>query len=193
MTLSRWLRDYLYIPLGGNRGGTRATYRNLFLTMLLGGLWHGAAWTFVVWGAIHGSFLVLERVVRRAGGRPTWAADGPAAPVLSSPLRWLLTFNVVCLAWVFFRADSLGTAFDILGRILSGAEVDPTTTLVTGLILAVIGLSLASQFVPPAPSCRASAPSDALAPGQGVALAAALTVIDVLGPDGVAPFIYFQF
>ncbi len=192
MTLSRWLRDYVYIPMGGSRGGTRATYRNLFLTMLLGGLWHGAAWTFVVWGAIHGGFLVLERF---AG--TWWAANvgGRVLPrVLSSPLRWLLTFNVVCLAWIFFRADSLGTAFEILGRILSGAEVDPTTTLVTGLILAVIGLSIASQFVPSGTVVQAQRAFGRLSPaGQGVALAVALTAIDVLGPDGVAPFIYFQF
>ncbi len=94
MTLSRWLRDYLYIPLGGNRGGPRRTYRNLMLTMLLGGLWHGAAWTFVVWGGIHGARLAAERGLRERFGTarvPAWAG-------------WLVTFNVVCLAWVFFRA-----------------------------------------------------------------------------------------
>ena len=169
-----------------------ATYRNLFLTMLLGGLWHGAAWTFVMWGAIHGGFLVLERV-----GRRWWATNvgGTVLPrVFSSALRWLLTFHVVCLAWIFFRADSLGTAFEILGRILSGAEVDPRPRSSAGLILAVIGLSLASQFVPPGTVAQVQRRFGRLSPaGQGVALAAALTAIDVLGPDGVAPFIYFQF
>ena len=109
MTLSRWLRDYLYIPLGGSRGGVRRTYRNLFLTMLLGGLWHGAAWTFVVWGALHGGYLVGERVVKAR-----WQeARGPdAAPLWPAPvtraLQWFLTFHLVCLAWIFFRADSVG-------------------------------------------------------------------------------------
>ena len=98
MTLSRWLRDYLYIPLGGNRDGPRRTYRNLMLTMLLGGLWHGAAWTFVIWGGIHGTALSAERWAReRFGGLPA-CRPGSA---------WFVTFNVVCLAWVFFRSPDL--------------------------------------------------------------------------------------
>ena len=115
MTLSRWLRDYLYIPLGGNRGGERRTYRNLFLTMVLGGLWHGAAWTFVVWGAIHGGCLVRRAVVRDRWRHAAGRAD--------RSLRYhgrcggSLTFHVVCLAWVFFRADRSATAFDVLGGI----------------------------------------------------------------------------
>jgi alginate O-acetyltransferase complex protein AlgI len=189
MTLSRWLRDYLYIPLGGNRDGVRRTYRNLFLTMLLGGLWHGAAWTFVVWGAIHGGFLAVERVVRER-----WRADHPE-PVLPTtvarPLQWLVTFHVVCLAWIFFRAESIGTAFDMVGGILTSAGPSP---LVTGLLLFTIAAAIASQFVPDRAVERAQLRFTTLGPGtQAVALAAALTVIDVLGPDGVAPFIYFQF
>ena len=189
MTLSRWLRDYLYIPLGGSRGSVNRTYRNVFLTMVLGGLWHGAAWTFVVWGAIHGGFLAAERWVRIR-----WTATHPDAswsPALTRPLRWLLTFHVVCLAWIFFRADSLGTAFEVLGGILGGGGPSP---LVTGLVLLTIGLALASQFVPPATVERIQLRFAAMAPGaQAVALAAALTIIDALGPDGVAPFIYFRF
>src|SRR3546814_461935 len=144
MTLSRWLRDYLYIPLGGNRDGVRRTYRNLFLTMLLGGLWHGAAMTFIVWGAIHGGFLCLERVVRER-----WRVlyPEPVLPAAASLfLRWLLTFHVVCLAWIFFRADSVGTAFDVLGGLVSGSGPSP---LVTTLAVVTIALSIASQFVPP--------------------------------------------
>src|SRR4051794_31302610 len=117
MTLSRWLRDYLYIPLGGNRKGSLMTYRNLMLTMLLGGLWHGAAWTFVVWGAIHGGGLAAERFVRdRRAGR------GLPAPRDTPLRRWtarLVTFHVVCLAWVFFRADSFGRAADVLTRLFT--------------------------------------------------------------------------
>jgi D-alanyl-lipoteichoic acid acyltransferase DltB (MBOAT superfamily) len=189
MTLSRWLRDYLYIPLGGSRDGVRRTYRNLFLTMVIGGLWHGAAITFVVWGAIHGGFLALERIVRER-----WRAQH-ADPVLPREvtvvLQWLLTFHVVCLGWVFFRSDSVGTAFDVLRGIASGSGPAP---LVTTAILVVIGLALASQFVPPATVETAQTRFSLLGPAlQVLALAGALTLIDVLGPDGVAPFIYFRF
>src|SRR3954454_23014989 len=103
MTLSRWLRDYLYIPLGGNRKGRLTTYRNLMLTMLLGGLWHGAAWTFVVWGALHGGGLAWERFLRdrrAARGRPEPTGAGRRIA------GRLLTFHFVFLGWIFFRADS---------------------------------------------------------------------------------------
>ena len=103
MTLSRWLRDYLYIPLGGSRRGRVLTYRNLMLTMLLGGLWHGAAWTFVVWGGIHGLGLASSVPRDRRGARPPEPPD-------TAVRRWagrLVTFNVVCFAWIFFRAGSV--------------------------------------------------------------------------------------
>ena len=109
ISLSSWLRDYLYIGLGGNRGGTARTYRNLFLTMLLGGLWHGANWTFVVWGAIHGTGLALARAM----GFDAKSPDAPRA--LSTWGRRILIFHLVCLAWVFFRADSLSAAVSFLG------------------------------------------------------------------------------
>ena len=114
MTLSRWLRDYLYIPLGGNRGGDGKTYRNLMLTFVLGGLWHGAAWTFVIWGAIHGGVLSFEhwrRSVRTRRGLP----DLP--DTLGRRVgRRIITFNIVCVAWVFFRAESLGRAVRLPAR-----------------------------------------------------------------------------
>ena len=105
MTLSRFLRDYLYVPLGGNRNGRAATYRNLMLTMVIGGLWHGAAWTFVLWGALHGVGLSIER---------WWGEWRPPAESGSrrsdAVVRRLLTFHVVCLGWVLFRSDSVATA-----------------------------------------------------------------------------------
>ncbi|MES3020535.1 MAG: MBOAT family O-acyltransferase [Pseudomonadota bacterium] len=110
MTLSRFLRDYLYIALGGGRSGQLKRYRNLMLTMLLGGLWHGAGWTFVAWGALHGAFLVLHH------GWQAWGAL--RLPPLAARA---LTFLAVMLAWVFFRAPDFGTAFDILGA-LCGAN-----------------------------------------------------------------------
>ncbi len=189
MTLSRWLRDYLYIPLGGSRDGVGRTYRNLVLTMVIGGLWHGAATTFLVWGAIHGGFLAAERYVKER-----WHQRVPA-PILPAPvtsvLQWFLTFHVVCLGWIFFRAETVGGAFEVLGGILSG---DQPSELLTPLLLATVGLMVASQFVPSHAVDRVQARFTELGPALQVAtLAAALTVTDVLGPDGVAPFIYFQF
>src|SRR5712671_6088091 len=107
MSLSTWLRDYLYITLGGNRYGELKTYRNLLLTMLLGGLWHGANWTFVIWGAIHGVGLALERffVIDPSTKRfIPWT-------FLDTWLRRLVLFSVVSVAWIFFRAPSLYESF----------------------------------------------------------------------------------
>ena len=124
ISLSTWLRDYLYIPLGGNRHGERATYRNLMLTMLIGGFWHGANWTFVIWGGIHGAGLAAERMVRRWLRLPE-ARDDPARSAwdsLWSGRAWvarIVVFHLVCLAWVFFRAPSFAAAF----RMLSGLTV----------------------------------------------------------------------
>jgi hypothetical protein len=102
MTLSRWLRDYLYIPLGGNRRGDARTYANLFATFLLGGLWHGAGWTFVIWGALHGAAACVHRLWQRTG------------VILSDRVAWFVTFLFVHLAWVFFRAATLSDAIAVL-------------------------------------------------------------------------------
>lgn len=117
ISLSTWLRDYLYIPLGGNRDGEAKTYRNLMTTMLLGGLWHGANWTYVIWGGIHGAGLAVERfaqgLLRRDGRR-----DKEIARSLFSPMDWaqrILWFHLVCLAWIFFRAPSVTEVFHYLG------------------------------------------------------------------------------
>ena len=103
MTLSRFLRDFLYIPLGGNRGGKLKTMRNLMITMLLGGLWHGAAWGFVLWGAIHGTALVIEHQFRGRVRLPRW-------------LAWAIVFNIVALAWIPFRAPDLSLAGSFVSR-----------------------------------------------------------------------------
>jgi len=109
ISLSSWLRDYLYIPLGGNRKGERRTYGNLLTTMLIGGLWHGANWTFVVWGGIHGGVLAIERVLGLG-------SDGPErAGWLITWLKRIFIFNLVCVTWIFFRAPSIHEAFAFLG------------------------------------------------------------------------------
>lgn len=111
---STWLRDYLYIPLGGNRQGERRTYANLVTTMLLGGLWHGANWTFVFWGGLHGMGLALERFFRISPQEQTLRETA----IRGSWKTWLariIVFHFVCLAWLFFRAQSFSQAFDMLG------------------------------------------------------------------------------
>ncbi|HZU19999.1 MAG TPA: MBOAT family protein [Gaiellaceae bacterium] len=181
MTLSRWLRDYLYIPLGGNRKGRLLTYRNLLLTMLLGGLWHGAAWTFVVWGGIHGLGLAVERAT---GWRPHTRAQ-----------QWLgrlVTFHVVCLGWIFFRADSFSRAGDVIARLFD-AWGRPSPLVTTSVVLAIL-VGIAGQYVRPTALTRLLAGFQRLSVvAQAASVAVALTLINTLGPTGVAPFIYFRF
>lgn len=193
MTLSRWLRDYLYIPLGGSRISEGRTYVNLIATMVLGGLWHGAAWTFVIWGAIHGGFLAGERYVTGWWARRDQPLGVPL-PVRRA-LQWFLTFQVVCLAWVFFRAESFDVAMEMLGRLVAGGPVPVGQLgLVTGLALVVIAGSIASQFVPDDAVRKVTLAFGTAPPVlQMGALAVGLVAIDALGPEGIAPFIYFQF
>ena len=186
MTLSRWLRDYVYIPLGGSRGRRILTYRNLLLTMLIGGLWHGAAWTFVVWGGLHGAALVAERVRRDRFGEPELATPWK---------RWrarILTFHFVCFAWIFFRADSFGAAWDMIEGLVTGwGESSP---LVTSGVLLAIAVGIGSQYLPARiPRLVMARFSRLPVLGQATVLALALMLTSVLGPEGVAPFIYFQF
>src|ERR1700723_1595712 len=131
MTLSRFLRDYLYIPLGGNRKGPMLRYVNLMITMGLGGLWHGAAWTFAAWGALHGFYLCINHA---------WVHYGPPIPErLARPagvVAFLLTFLAVVIAWVFFRADSLATALFVLARMADPSQIvfGPTEIIQSTLI-----------------------------------------------------------
>jgi D-alanyl-lipoteichoic acid acyltransferase DltB (MBOAT superfamily) len=186
ITLSTWLRDYLYIPLGGNAGSARRTERNLMLTMVIGGLWHGAAWTFVVWGAIHGGALVAERrwQMHRAA---TGAVDQP----WTSVVRWFITFHVVCLGWIFFRAENFSQAWALLSGLVTDWGLG---TLVKPMVLFTISAMVAVQFVPERLVEAGQVAFSRAAPvAQGALLALGFLVIDALGPVGVAPFIYFQF
>ena len=190
MSLSRWLRDYLYIPLGGSRKGTARTYVNLSLTMLIGGLWHGAAWQFVIWGGIHGLGLGVERFLNERRGVSDDMVDRGVLP--RRIVGWFVTFHIVCFAWVFFRAEKLQFAFDVLGRLVSGWGM--ASPLVTPLLVAVLAVMILSQFVPEGfmkmMQFRFSTLPVVL---QGVTLAAFFFLIDRLAPTGVQPFIYFQF
>ena len=190
ITLSLWLRDYVYIPLGGNRDGRWRTARNIFLTMLLGGLWHGASWTFVVWGAYHGVGQIIGR--RRRASRI--ARGLPPEPVGRARVAWarFVTFQVVCLGWLFFRSDTVATAFAMLSRLVDGWGLpSPTVTL---LAAAAIAVGIASQYLPDnwlAVVQRGFA--DRRPVVQGGILGLVLLAITTLGPQGVAPFIYYRF
>ena len=187
ISLSSWLRDYLYFPLGGSRKGRLRMYLNLMITMLLGGLWHGAAWTFVAWGGLHGGYLVAHRLWAQSGWEPLlrWRA--------TTAWKWMsriLLFHAVCVGWVFFRASSFAIAFEVFGRL----GTMRWATLATGPVLTVLFLGLAGQYMP---GRWRNAFEVELgrwpAPVRGAALAAAIAAIEILGPTGVAPFIYFQF
>ncbi|MFT5224144.1 MAG: alginate O-acetyltransferase complex protein AlgI, partial [Glaciecola sp.] len=184
MTLSRWLRDYLYIPLGGSRGTAARTRAALMATMVLGGLWHGAAWTFVAWGALHGVGLAIERATGQG------KVDAASMSLAERFTRRFVTFHFVCLGWVFFRANSFGNALDVLGSMVSPGSLAAATPTVLALIL----VGLAIQYVPRTWGLRLDVavshrPPVLVAIGGGIAL----LLIDALGPEGIAPFIYFQF
>lgn len=133
ISLSAWLRDYLYIPLGGSRGSEFATCRNLMLTMLLGGLWHGASWMFVLWGALHGTYLVIERMLR--AWRPGWFEGRSADAVLT-----VVTFVLVCVAWIPFRAPDLQACVNLLDALWQPAWADSGQWLVIALTLSTVAL-----------------------------------------------------
>jgi D-alanyl-lipoteichoic acid acyltransferase DltB (MBOAT superfamily) len=185
ITLSRWLRDYLYIPLGGSKRGETRTYVNIVLTMVLGGLWHGAAWTFVFWGLYHGVGQAVgawKRAHLPERAETPWVVWGQRAG----------TFALVCVGWVFFRSDSMATAFRVLGRLVVGWATP--TLLVTPLLVGTIALMLALQYAPRGPGLRLQETLSRWRPvPMGLAIAISLFVIATLGPQGVAPFIYFQF
>jgi D-alanyl-lipoteichoic acid acyltransferase DltB (MBOAT superfamily) len=194
MTLSRWLRDYLYIALGGSKGGGWLTYRNLMLTMLLGGLWHGASWMFVLWGGLHGVWLAAERWLRqrrveRAPGDAHRGTARAGGPLLAMAER-LVIFHFVCFAWIFFRSESMGT----VAEILTGLTRDWSSVQVAAPVLLTLAVGLGSQAISERSLEGIQAAFGRLHPSlQAAALALFLFTVDLLGPEGVAAFIYFQF
>ena len=179
MTLSRFLRDFLYIPLGGSRTRSRLmTYRNLMITMVLGGLWHGAAWTFVLWGAFHGIGLVTEHAL---GGRiraPKW-------------LKGLVTFHLIVLGWILFRSQGIGLAWTFITRLASPGSPTLWKAPVLLAIAVVIGLQLLPERRTEGWETRLSRVSPAL---LGAALGVLILFVAATVPSqGVPPFIYFRF
>ncbi len=204
MTLSRWLRDYLYIPLGGNRKGRLATYRNLLLTMALGGLWHGAAGAFILWGVYHGAGLAVERwrgeakrsgaprEVSLKGWRWGWGWRLTLPDTARLWMRRLWVFHFVCLGWVLFNSETLDRAGDVLVRLFTGWGTGPQ--LLNPLVALAIVAALAAQFFPRA---WAEKGSEALAKAPmgltAVGFSVWIMIVVALGPEGVADYIYFQF
>jgi alginate O-acetyltransferase complex protein AlgI len=185
ISLSTWLRDYLYIPLGGNRKGGGRTYVNLMTVMLLGGLWHGASWNFVIWGAIHGGMLGLER----AQGKHSFYRRLPHG------LRVGLTFLVVCLSWVFFRAKTLGQARVYFASLFGAAPVSAASDAIAGSLYstyhaALLGLSALVVFA--LPNTWAFTERLSLPRAVGGLALLALSIL-IMWTQTTNPFLYFQF
>ena len=180
ISLSSWLRDYVYIPLGGGRGGTLKACRNIIVTMLLGGLWHGASWTFVAWGALHGVGLAVERIFK-----------GSRKSLFPSLIGVVVTFHVVCLGWILFRADSFSTALTFLQGL---GDWSAPPTMATPFLVGIIGLGLLMHFLPRrALEGVGSVFKFAPSPAFGVVVGLMMLAVEAVRPEGIAPFIYFQF
>ncbi len=189
ISLSSWLRDYLYIPLGGNRHGGVRTGVNIMVVMLLGGLWHGAAWTFVVWGGLHGLFLLAERGVRCVVGDAAWANTRGAAFV-----GWAVTFLGLCITWVFFRSGSFGAAMKNLASMAGafGAEGDQilsTRALLQVGAVVVIVLLVHARLRKSSLEAAVSTWPTWLVTVAWIAMGAAI----LLAQGNGSAFIYFQF
>jgi alginate O-acetyltransferase complex protein AlgI len=184
ISLSSWLRDYLYIPLGGDTGDWRR-YRNLMLTMLLGGLWHGAAWTFVVWGALHGLLLIAEHLLVGAKQRMlSWRRWQRALGIV-------MTFHLVCLTWIIFRSPDFEHALQYLHGF--GAFDQPTSAVTPETVVLVAG-GVIAQFLPRDRMERIErVVAHVPVAIQGAFAGICIVAIDSMGAAGVAPFIYFQF
>jgi alginate O-acetyltransferase complex protein AlgI len=183
--LSTFLRDYLYIPLGGNRRGTKRTYINLAVVMLFGGLWHGANWTFIMWGAYHGALLIAER----------WAGRKPAYQKLPPPLRIAFTFVLVLGSWVWFRAESLPGALGYFGAMFGGNASTEITALLAAqlyapgklVVMAAAALILCAPFQAHDWSEHVTWPKAILVPPVFA------TAVLVMFSQAANPFLYFQF
>jgi D-alanyl-lipoteichoic acid acyltransferase DltB (MBOAT superfamily) len=187
ISLSTWLRDYLYVPLGGNRGGTRKTYRNLLLTMLLGGLWHGAAWTFVAWGAWHGLLLCLYRPFERAKNSPAAQTAGWKRFIAA-----IVLFHLVCVGWVLFRASSMSQFWAMMARMCTDFQFTPLARYYAGMILFFAGPLLVFEYL-----LYRKADLLYLIRTRWVLRGAAYSYMALmmwfLAPEAVHEFIYFQF
>lgn len=187
ISLSTWLRDYLYVPLGGNRKGEARTKLNLMGTMLLGGLWHGAAWNFVVWGGLHGLYLTVERVLKKRFGSTGWQTSLGGQLALA-----LLTYLLVCIAWVFFRARDFPSAFALVRTMFAGGPNEVTLGgFAIARVVAVTVVLLGSHWLLKDSSLEQLA--ERTPPWARVLALGLMVILLVLVPGDDRAFIYFQF
>jgi alginate O-acetyltransferase complex protein AlgI len=177
------LRDYLYIALGGNKISPTRTQVNLLLTMILGGLWHGASWTFVFWGLLHGTYLVLERSAQRLF--PNFYKSRHPAILF---LRWLIVFHAICFAWIFFRAASFTDALQVIKNISVLFTAPLTFNSLMGFMLLFAGVHFVGNRFDSKQRL-----ADAPAWVCGMVLGLALCALWVYTPAEHRAFIYFQF
>jgi alginate O-acetyltransferase complex protein AlgI len=190
ISLSSWLRDYLFIPLGGSRGERWQTFRNLLITMTLGGLWHGASWTFVLWGLLHGFLLVGHRLFRDfCQVRPR--LDRVLQTLPGAAVCVGFTCLCVCLGWVLFRATTFGIAAEVFKRLAVPHTGSGLPLALDGLWVIVVVVALAHVLAQRGLWKRLL--ERLPAPALGCGYAAALTAILVLAPESSNVFIYFQF
>jgi D-alanyl-lipoteichoic acid acyltransferase DltB (MBOAT superfamily) len=188
ISLSRWLRDYLYIPLGGNRGGELRTARNLVTTMLLGGLWHGAGWNYVVWGGLHGSLLAAERCL----GATRDAEDAQIR--LRDVPRIVAMFHAVCLLWVCFRAPHLQAALTIWKALVGGSYRVSWPVLPSAVVLACVCMHVLERTMRGRlPAARGFVVRSAWGPALEGAVLGAIVMLALVMSGAGAEFIYFQF
>ncbi len=188
ISLSTWLKDYLYIPLGGNRKGTFNTYRNLMLTMLLGGLWHGAAWRFVIWGGMHGIALVIERFFKI----PKWIEKN----FFTKAGGWFVTFHIWLFTLIFFRSQTYDQAFQVIHQILFYFKGEVFWQWVTGypLIFALIIIGYLSHYLPLKwENGIKQFLTDLPLPAKALAFTIVIWIVAQFKSANIQPFIYFQF
>jgi Predicted membrane protein involved in D-alanine export len=191
ISLSTWLRDYLYISLGGNRKGEVRTYINQMITMLLGGLWHGASWRFIIWGALHGLALTVDKFYRSRFG----SKDAGYSP-WRNLVKVIATFHFVCFCWIFFRAADMATVGEMLNQIVYHFNPGLFPEFVAGyrvvFMLMVIGYLL--HFIPREAELAAqeTVVNMSLA-GKAAFMVSVIILVVQTKSSGIQPFIYFQF
>ena len=192
ISLSSWLRDYLYISLGGNRKGRLRMYFNLFLTMLLGGLWHGASWNFVIWGSVHGFALGVHKRFRELLGHDRhYQSRG-----IRRFFAVLLTFHLVCFCWLFFAGTSFEASMQMIGQICSNFNPQLLPQFLEGypLVSALMVGGFVLHFLPTAWNGKAeSLAGRTPLPVQAIALALMIFIVVQVKGSEVQPFIYFKF
>ena len=192
ISLSTWLRDYLYISLGGNRKGKIRTYVNLMLTMLLGGLWHGASWNFIVWGGLHGAALALHKFFRNATGRPkTYHSTG-----LRRLFAVVVTFHFVCFCWIFFRNSTFEASTVMIRQIFTAFHPELFMQLVTGYwqVFVLMASGFLLHWCPDSwqDACGRAVTRLPLV-GQALLVVAMVYLVIQVKSSDIQPFIYFQF